>query len=404
MKARVGRSLANPSPRAPRNPCLAGARIRAFGVKRRSSPSRCVARTRLSLHALDVPLASPFRIAYDVVTEVKNGLVVASDGELTGFGESAPVATITGEDRPSGVKAFNEWQRSGGRVPADPRDPASLAIPSISMRAAVEGALLDLAARQEEKPLCTYLTGRAPAPVPTSITLGLGEDKDVVPWVDRQVKAGFRILKVKGGLGLERDLARIAAVRQAAGEKVTLRVDPNQAWTLAEARKALPKLRDLGVAALEQPLKKDDLAGHAALVKEAQVPIMLDESIFSPADAKRALAAKACDWVNIKLQKSGGIGPGLQIASLAEAAGVPCMVGCMVETRVGILQAGHLVLAHANIQAADLDGHTFLKTDPVLGGGTIVNGKLAIGTEAGLGVRDVARGAELAALAATVQA
>lgn len=365
-----------------------------------------MARTRLSLHALDVPLASPFRIAYDVVTEVKNGLVTASDGKITGFGESAPVATITGEDRPSGVKAFNDWQRAGGKVPGNAKDATSAlaSMPSISMRAAVEGALLDLAARQDELPLCTYLTGRAPAPVPTSITLGLGEDKDVVPWVDRQVKAGFRILKVKGGLGVERDLARITAVREAAGEKVTLRVDPNQAWTVAEAKKALPKLRALGIAALEQPLKRDDLTGHAALVAERQVPIMLDESVFSPTDATKALSAKACDWINIKLQKSGGILPGLHIADLAAAAGVPCMVGCMVETRVGILQAGHLVLAHANIQAADLDGHTFLRGDPVLGGGTIVNGKLAIGTEAGLGVRDVARGAELATLAATVQA
>lgn len=362
-------------------------------------------RTRVSLHALDVPLASPFRIAYDVVTEVRNGLAVAQAGELTGFGESAPVATITGEDRAGGVQAFAEWQRrAGGKVPGERRDVAALAIPSISMRAAVEGALLDLAARQEEQPLCTLLTGRAPAPVPTSITLGLGDDADVVPWVDRQVKAGFRILKVKGGLGVESDLARIAAVRHAAGEKVTLRVDPNQAWTLAEAKAALPRLRDLGVAALEQPLKKDDLAGHAALVAEQQVPIMLDESVFSPADARRALAAKACDWVNIKLQKCGGLLPGLEIADLAQAAGVPCMVGCMVETRVGILQAGHLVLAHANIQAADLDGHTFLKADPVSGGGTIVNGKLAIGTEPGLGVRDVARGPELAATAPAVAA
>jgi L-alanine-DL-glutamate epimerase-like enolase superfamily enzyme len=384
---------------------LSGPRIpTAPYKKRRAGRAAMTRRTRVAVHALDVPLASPFRIAYDVVTEVKNGLAVAEADGIRGFGESAPVATITGEDRPSGLQAFEAWQRGDGRLPADARDPAGLRIPSLSMRAAVEGALLDLAAREAEQPLCTFLTGRAPAPVPTSITLGLGDDKDVVPWVDRQLAAGFRILKVKGGLGVERDLARIAAVRQAAGARVTLRVDPNQAWTLAEARAALPKLRDLGVAALEQPLKKDDLAGHAALVAEGQVPIMLDESVFSPEDARRALAAKACDWINIKLQKCGGIGPGLAIADLAQAAGVPCMVGCMVETRVGILQAGHLVLAHPNIQAADLDGHTFLATDPVAGGGVIANGKLVIGTEPGTGVRDVACGPPLAALAAAVPA
>jgi L-alanine-DL-glutamate epimerase-like enolase superfamily enzyme len=361
-------------------------------------------RTRLSVHALDVPLVSPFRIAYDVMTKVQNGLVVAEGAGLKGFGEAAPVATITGEDRASGVKAFESWQRTGGKVPANALETGALKIPSLSMRAAVEGALLDLAAREAEKPLCTFLTGHAPAPVPTSITLGLGEDRDLLPWVDRQVAAGFRILKVKGGLGVDRDLARIKAVREAAGPKVTLRVDPNQAWTLAEAKAALPKLRDLGVAALEQPLKKDDLEGHRELVRLAEVPIMLDESVFSPDDARRVLAAKACDWINIKLQKCGGIGPGLAIADLAAAAGVPCMVGCMIETRIGILQAGHLVLAHPNIKAADLDGHTFLAADPVSGGGVISNGKLAIGTEHGLGVRDVAHGAPLASLAPAVSA
>jgi L-alanine-DL-glutamate epimerase-like enolase superfamily enzyme len=361
-------------------------------------------RTRLSIHALDVPLASPFRIAYDVVTEVRNGLAVAQSGDLKGFGEAAPVPTITAEDRAAALRSFEAWQHAGGKAPADARDATQLAIASPSARAAIEGALLDLAARQDEVPLCTHLSGRAPAPVPTSITLGLGEDKDVVPWVERQVAAGFRILKVKGGLGVERDLVRIRAVREAAGSKATLRVDPNQAWSRTEALAAQPKLRDLGVAALEQPLKKDDLAGHAALVAEKQVPIMLDESVFSPADAHRAIAAKACDWINIKLQKCGGLGPGLAIADIAQAADVPCMVGCMIETRVGILQAGHLVLAHANIQAADLDGHTFLASDPVLGGGIVQNGKLAIGTEPGLGIRDVRHGAQLATLAPPVTA
>jgi L-alanine-DL-glutamate epimerase-like enolase superfamily enzyme len=361
-------------------------------------------RPRLTVHALDVALAAPFRIAYDVVTHLRNGLAVAQADGLRGFGEAAPVPAITGEDRDAGLRALEAWQAADGRLPVDARPPASLPIQSPSVRAAVEGALLDLAAREEGLPLCTLLTGRSPAPVATSITLGLGDDADVVPWVDRQVAAGFRILKVKGGLGLERDLARIRAVREAAGPGVTLRVDPNQAWSRDEARRALPVLGDLGVAALEQPLGKADLEGHAALVAERQVPIMLDESVFTAEDARRALAAKACDWINIKLQKCGGLGPGLAIADLAQEAGVPCMVGCMVETRVGILQAGHLALAHPNIQAADLDGHTFLAGDPVAGGGVLRNGRLAIGTEPGLGVRGVDHGGVLASVAPSLPA
>ncbi len=351
----------------------------------------------MRLHALDVPLAEPFRIAYDVVTRVSNGLAVASAGKLAGFGEAAPVKTITGEDTAAAVAAFAKWRAAGGRLPSDARDPRSLAIGSPAARAAVEGALLDLAARQAGQPLCAHVGGGKPAPVPTSITLGLGDDAAVAPWVARQRKAGFRILKVKAGLGLERDLARLRQVRELA-PGVELRVDPNQAWSRADAVRALPALRDLGVRVLEQPLAKADLDGHAHVRSEARrhgVALMLDESVFTPADAKAAIAAGACDWINIKLQKCGGIGPGLAIAQLAQAAGVPCMVGCMVETRVGILQAAHLALAHGNIQAADLDGHTFLASDPVRGGGVLRDGCLEVPDKPGLGVEGIGHGEEL---------
>jgi L-alanine-DL-glutamate epimerase-like enolase superfamily enzyme len=353
----------------------------------------------LRLLALDVPLVEPFRIAYDVVTVIQNGLAVAASDGLLGFGEAAPIASITGEDRAAAMGAVQDWERQDGHLVADLRDPTSLPIRSPSMRAAIEGALLDLAARQAGVPLCTLVGGRQPKPVPTSITMGLCADEAIDGWVARQRSAGFSIFKVKAGLGLERDLARLRRVRERAGTSVDLRVDPNQSWSRDEARRALPVLRDLGVTTLEQPLGKADLAGHAALRAEARqhgIPLMLDESVFTLADAERAIAAQACDWINIKLQKCGGIGPGLAIAAAAEAAGIPCMVGCMVETRVGILQAAHLVLAHENIQAADLDSCSFLRTDPVTGGGVLRGGRVEVGPEPGLGVLAVAAGEPLA--------
>ena len=353
----------------------------------------------LRLDALDVPLAEPFRIAYDVVTQVTNGLATAEAGGVRGFGEAAPVRTITGEDTAAAVAAVQRWHDAGGRVPVDPRDLHTLPIASPAGRAAIEGALLDLAARQAGEPLCVHLGGRRPAPLPSSITLGLGDDAAIDGWVDRQRAAGFRILKVKAGLGLERDLARLRRVRERAGASTQLRLDPNQAWTRDEAVRALPALRDVGVQILEQPLAKDDLAGHARLRLQARqhgIPIMLDESVFTPADARAALRAEACDWINIKLQKCGGAGPALAIAEAAQAANVPCMVGCMVETRVGMLHAAHVVLAHPNIQAADLDGHTFLASDPVQGGGILRDGRFDVGDAPGLGVTDVRHGAALA--------
>lgn len=356
----------------------------------------------LRLRSLDVALTQPFRIAYDTVTQVNNVLVQADGAGLTGFGEAAPVQTITGETGQQAAAAFAAWRQSGGRPPTDARVPGQLVLPSPAMRAAVEGAVLDWCARQDDLPLCTYLTGAAPGPVASSITLGLGDDAAIASWVARQRTAGFHILKVKAGLGVARDLARIRLVREHAGPGAELRVDPNQAWSRAEAEQALPTLAELGVRILEQPLAKHDLPGHAALRKKARehgIALMLDESVFSPADAAAALAAQACDWINIKLQKCGGAGPALQIAQLAQDAGVPCMIGCMVETRVGILHAVHVALAHDNIVAADLDGHTFLAADPVQGGARLVDGHFHPGNEAGLGPREVAAGRDLDRLA-----
>lgn len=355
----------------------------------------------LRLRALDVALTQPFRIAYDVVTQVSNVLVeVEGDGHV-GFGEAAPVKTITGETGPEAAAAFTAWRRAGGKLPSDARIVEHLRLPSPAMRTAVEGALLDQQARTQDVPLCTHLTGAKPAAVASSITLGLGDDAAIEPWVAKQRAAGFRILKVKAGLGIDRDLVRVQRVREAAGPTVELRVDPNQGWSRADTERALPRLADLGVRLLEQPLPKHDLAGHAAVRRTARthgVALMLDESVFSPADAQAALQAQACDWINIKLQKCGGAGPALQIADLAQAAGVPCMIGCMVETRIGILHAVHVALAHDNIVAADLDGHTFLAADPVQGGPRFQDGHLDPGRAPGLGVSSVEAGRTLDAL------
>ena len=349
---------------------------------------------RFAAHVYDLPLATPFRIAYDTVTMSSNLLVTAERGGLRGHGEAGPVPTITGEDAVGTRERIGGWLTAGAPLPtAWPTDALGLA-----GSLALQTALLDLEAREAGEPLCTHLRGRPPIDLVTSITLPLEDNGAMVERAERHVAAGYRAFKVKAGGGLAGDLERIRLLREIVGSR-EIRVDANQGWSRADAARALPVLADLEVAVLEQPLAKSDLEGHAALVAAGTVPIMLDESVFSPADAQAAIAAGAADRINIKLQKAGSITAALAIADVCEAADIPCMVGCMIESRVGILAAAHVAAAHANIQWVDLDGHTFLADDPVRGGGSIEDGVLRMGRGEGLGLASVAAGATIPAVA-----
>lgn len=339
--------------------------------------------TRFSVHRHDLPLSAPFTIAYDTITHARNLLVTATRDGLTGYGEAAPVPTITGEGQDGTVAALASWMDSD--APVDGVVPRHLL--GIAGALACRTALLDLAAKEDGDPLCTFLTGRPPRSLPTSITIPILPPEEAGALAARHRDAGFHIFKVKAGAGLEEDLERIRCVRDAVhGDEI--RVDANQGWSREDAARAIGPLADLGVEVLEQPLRKDDLEGNVALRGQG-IPVMLDESVFSPDHARQAIKAGACDRINIKLQKTGGIQEALDIATIAADAGIPCMLGCMIESRVGILAAAHTVAAHDNIHWADLDGHTFLRDDPVRGGVRIEEGVIHLGTEAGIGIESV---------------
>lgn len=130
------------------------------------------------------------------------------------------------------------------------------------------------------------------------------------------------------------------------------------------------------------------MKGLIEVRKNSPIPVMADESVHSPKDALRLIQAEAVDFINIKLMKSGGILKGRKIAEIAEAAGVPCMIGCMAESEIGIVAAAHLAAAVKNIQYADLDSDLFLKETLVKKGGTKMKNSLrTFPKQNGLGIQ-----------------
>ena len=180
---------------------------------------------------------------------------------------------------------------------------------------------------------------------------------------------GVRIIKIKLGKNGEDDIERVKQIRLAVGDDLLLRIDANQGWSFDTAVSVLQEIGKYNIQFCEQPMRYWDDDKLPALRKLSPVKIMADESVFDHHDAERLIKAGACDYVNIKFSKSGGILEAKKINAVCEQNHIPCMMGGMLESRIALTAFAHFALAHQNIIFYDMDtcmlGH---KLDPVKGG------------------------------------
>lgn len=242
-------------------------------------------------------------------------------------------------------------------------------------RSAVSAALHDLAARRLGVPLYK-MWGLDPASAPlSSFTIGIGSEAELRQKVKEA--EGYPILKVKLGTDHDEDIVRV--IREEAPEK-TLRVDANAAWTPKTAVQTIERLVDYGIEFVEQPLPPHDVNGLRFVRERSPLPIIADESCLIASDIPRLEGA--VDGINIKLSKCGGLREAQRMVATARAHGMLVMMGCMIETSLGISAAAHL---SPLLDYADLDGAALLADDPYRGA-SIEGGKIAIPTGPGLGV------------------
>ena len=211
--------------------------------------------------------------------------------------------------------------------------------------------------------------------------------RDAVSAVER----GYDTLKIKVGANPELDVARLTAVRQAIGDRTCIRIDANQGWEPKQAVRLLNQMQEKGLDLefVEQPVKAHDLEGMKYVTERSYVPVLADESVFSPEDAMKIMQMGAADLVNIKLMKCGGLYNALKIASAAEVYGVECMIGCMLEAKISVNAAVHLACARKIITKIDLDGPVLCSEDPILGGAVFEEQLITVSDEPGLGIKGV---------------
>ncbi|OGS63577.1 MAG: hypothetical protein A3K59_06565 [Euryarchaeota archaeon RBG_19FT_COMBO_69_17] len=320
--------------------------------------------------SLSIPRKERFTIARGSSDVAENVFAMVHSGNRLGLGCGAPsdvtretVATVTAalHGLARGLRGF-EFERPGHV--ADRMDAVLPANPAA--KAAIDMAVHDLLAQEAAKPLYAYLGGSRDR-MPTDMTIGIMGTADAVERAVRWVREGFRSLKVKVGLDPKGDVERVRAIRAVVGGEVELRVDGNQGYTWSQALAFARSARDLGIVLFEQPVPATDFEGMRALAEASPIPIMADEMVLTPDDAKKLRWANAARAVNLKLMKHGGIVRASEVNAICESAGYPAMVGCMGEPQLSIAAGLHFALAQKNVRWLDLDSHFNLAADPSSG-------------------------------------
>ena len=289
--------------------------------------------TEFKLFTYNVKLEKPFKISYAEFTEYRNIILVVYDekGNL-GISEVEEEAEIR--------KIYNTLERISKESKLTLHKVNYLAykysVDNIT-KCLIINAIFDIYARREGLPLYVYL-GEKLDKILSDVTVGLDIPEEMLKEIEYYLNLGYNIIKVKVGRGLKWDLNLIEKVYDRIRGKARVRLDANQGWSFKEAEKILRTIQKLGIVELiEQPLQKDKLGELKKLREISKIPIAVDESVRSIEDMVNIVKHKAADVVNIKVHRVGGLYEALSMAYLALKYNLDIMVGCSLETDIGIL-------------------------------------------------------------------
>ena len=352
---------------------------------------------KATLRTVRLALAEPLRISRSTMAARDAVWLTVEHEGLTGHGEAVTsvyyglnTAELQRQLYEAGVDLgrFGDLENALRERPAGDRPPA--------VTAAVEAALLDLCGKRSGLPVHRLLDAKSARTSPstpsarTARTIGIVPAERAAAQARSLADSGFTVIKVKAGApDPEDDLDRIRAIASAA-PRAGLLLDPNGAWTSAQALQLLPRYAELGVEAVEQPLAPGDPEALARLAERSPLPLIADEDAVTYEDVRR-LAGRV-HGVNVKLAKCGGPYAALQMAELTAGSGTELMLGCLTASTLGLAPAVHLA---DRARWADLDGHLLLADDPWSGIGG-ADGVVRANDLPGLGVRERRVGREYA--------
>jgi L-alanine-DL-glutamate epimerase-like enolase superfamily enzyme len=345
--------------------------------------------TKVEIFKLAIPM-EPFVIATEVSTVAQNTFIrVHTAGGITGMGECSAFPMLVGETQETCFHVAQDFAKiikgkNAVDVSARLKELDDYIAFNTTIKSAYDMALLDIAAKAQGLPLYQYLGGKRKT-IQTDLTIGIGEPKKMADTAVEYVKNGVTIIKIKLGKKGKEDVERVKLIREAVGDNIGLRIDANQGWDYDTAEATLNALEPYNIQFCEQPIHHHFDYLLPLLRKQSPIPIMADESVFNHYDAIRLIESDACDYINIKLAKSGGILEAKKIADTAATYSVHCMLGGMLESRLALTAKVHFALSNDNIVFYDLDTCLLGQLeDPVIGGAKYNNYFLEITDEPGI--------------------
>jgi muconate cycloisomerase len=330
----------------------------------------------------------------DVVGSTNVILRLDTDAGIAGWGEAAPWAVFTG--LPETAAAALDAHLRPLLLGADPfRIGALLAAADRTIvgcgeaKAAMEMALFDIVGKALQLPVCELLGGRVRDEIPFSFTVADPDFAADLDLVQRLSAEGIRLFKLKTGFAEHReDLRRLEKLRAILPADAEIRVDYNQGMQPWEAIRRLRDIESFRPTFIEQPVPAAQRDALAAIAAALDTPIMADESVFTPADALLVAGRHMADLISIKIQKSGGMLRGREIAAIAAAGGLACYGGDMFETGIGCIAGTHMIAATENISLGCefYQPNYYLTEDLLAQPFPSAGGKVRVPTGPGLGI------------------
>ncbi|WP_395340466.1 dipeptide epimerase [Ningiella sp. W23] len=373
----------------------------------------------VSVFSHKVPLRTPFRTAIREVNDIHDIVIRLNcsdpnqpENVVSGFGSAPDTVKITGDSHESIFRAFKDvirpWLTNRSLDDFSDLIDELYQLPTIgsNAKAAADIALHDAVSRYHNKALFEFLRDKHPiannhrqsSRIPlleTDYTISVNDIQQMCIDIDHALLRNYRCLKIKIGNQPAEDLIRIKKIVQHihkahAAKDLALRLDVNQGWDAATTIKIMQTLEanDIHFELIEQPVTAIDYLGLQAIKANTLTPLMADESAFNLEQVKRLHKMQACDIVNIKLAKTGGLYGAEKIIEYCRQHSIQCMIGCMLEGSIGVAAAAHLAYAHPDvIRFIDLDGPSLGQYDPIKNATTFEDANIRLNTTPGLGIQ-----------------
>jgi len=345
---------------------------------------------------IDLPLKRTYKRAQRIIETPEEIVVkvVTDEGEI-GIGSAATTAQITGDTEDSILGALKLIKPKIIGIETDDTEGIFKTIDKTlvnnsAAKAAVDMAIYDLFGKKYGIPLYKFFGGYRNE-IETDITINFGTVEEMVTNSLDAIMKGYTHLKVKVGTDSQVAIDRLNVLKKSVRKGVTLRVDADQGWRPKEAVRTIRKMEDMGldIDFIEQPVKAWDYDGLKYVTDHVETEILADESVQGAPDALKIIQTRGADLINIKLMKCGGFHNAIKIINMAEIVGIKCMMGCMLESKIGITAAASLAVARRNMIKADLDTMLMFKEDSIVGGVNIDKNIIKVSNEPGLGIHEV---------------